>query len=65
MAASQQWPPLDEVREWAERKLVTGQEPPSVTGKYKNLIALIDEILVSKSGTVEGEERSPESHPTP
>jgi hypothetical protein len=44
-----QWPPLEEVREWAARKLGSGQVMPSSTGRYVNLIALIDEILVSQA----------------
>jgi len=44
-----QWPPLEEVREWAARKLGSGQVVPSSTGRYVNLIALIDEILVSQA----------------
>jgi hypothetical protein len=44
-----QWPPLEQVREWAARKLVSGQVVPSSTGRYVNLIALIDEILVSQA----------------
>jgi hypothetical protein len=46
-----QWPPLEQVREWAARKLVSGQVVPSSTGRYVNLIALIDEILVSQATT--------------
>jgi hypothetical protein len=44
-----QWPPLEEVREWAARKLGSGHVVPSSTGRYVNLIALIDEILVSQA----------------
>ena len=51
MGSSNQWPPLVEVREWAEAKIDSGEQPPSATAKYKNLIALIDEILVSQAGT--------------
>jgi hypothetical protein len=43
-----QWPPLEEVREWAAQKVVNGQTAPAATGKYTRLIVLIDEILESR-----------------
>ncbi|MEO8314522.1 MAG: hypothetical protein ABI645_06965 [Pseudomonadota bacterium] len=51
MTETQPWPPLEQVREWAEAKARSGREPPEVTGKYKNLIALIDEILTAKNAS--------------
>jgi hypothetical protein len=48
MASSEQWPPLEQVREWAEYKLANGQPAPAATRKYRNLIILIDEILAAR-----------------
>ena len=45
MGSQDLWPPLEEVREWAAGKIESGQTQPAVTGKYKSLIAVIDEIL--------------------
>jgi hypothetical protein len=49
MDTSKQWPPLEQVREWAEAKVSSGREAPTATGKFKNLIALIDEILAAQN----------------
>jgi hypothetical protein len=49
MASRDLWPPLEEVRQWAEAKIQNGEVAPVATGKYRNLIAVIDEILAAKS----------------
>jgi hypothetical protein len=58
MGQSEQWPPLEQVREWAEAKVSSGRVPPAATGKYQSLIALIDEILSSQnSSSASGDSR--------
>jgi hypothetical protein len=52
MKAQDQWPPLEQVREWAAAKVVNGQAGPAATGKYTRLIVLIDEILASRTTTL-------------
>lgn len=49
MGQPEQWPPLEQVREWAEAKVSSGRELPAATGKFRNLIALIDEILAAQN----------------
>ena len=49
MGSKELWPPLEEVREWAATKLQSEQTQPVTTGKYRHLIAVIDEILETKS----------------
>ena len=61
MTEQNQWPPLEQVREWAAQKLVNGQVAPTATGKYTRLIVLIDEILGAQ--TAVATENSPERAP--
>lgn len=59
MASNELWPPLEEVREWAEAKIQSGQVRPMATGKYMNLIAVIDEILASQGGSSKDKRNPP------
>lgn len=43
---------LVKVRAWAQGKLDALQEPPWATKRYKDLIALIDEIQASQAATI-------------
>jgi hypothetical protein len=52
MSPQNQWPPLEQVREWAAQKIPNGQVAPSATGKYTRLIVLIDEILTTQTSTI-------------
>ncbi len=59
MGSMEQWPPLEQVREWAEQKLASGQPAPAVSRKYQNLITLIDEILAARGhGVALGDSRT-------
>ncbi len=58
MGSSAQWPPLEQVREWAEFRLASGQSTSVSTGRYRSLIAIIDEILVAREQGA-GEEGPP------
>lgn len=43
---------LAKVRNWAQSKLDAQTEPPWATRRYKDLVALIDEILASQAATI-------------
>jgi hypothetical protein len=43
---------LQKVRAWAEGKIAQGSEPPWAFSRYKDLIALLDDILASQAATI-------------
>jgi hypothetical protein len=49
MGSKDLWPPLEEVREWAAGKIKSEKTQPFTAGRYQHLIAVIDEILATKS----------------
>ena len=54
---------LQRVRDWANEKLATGEEPPWAWYQYMKLRETLDAILASLDATTPQTENSPQSEP--